>query len=375
MNQFHSMVSRRDFMKGLGFGAIGLGAAAAAAPVFHDLDELISSEGSAQKRPWWVKERELDDPTVELDWNMLKPHDCRLTTQADYVNGQYAGDDAWKQVKAEGSAFSKTLLGGKGNTVRDKALGSAAQANLAFESVTTDGHFAGPQKVATPEKLGLPKWTGTHEEASKMLRAAATFLGARTGFSELGAGGSKHRNLIYTYQRRGSGGASYMGSGWPPPLSVAPRQVQEDIDPGYIDGELIHIPNKELWKVACMVPMSKEAWRTAQPDYSVSQASAANISRYRLWSTVLPCLQEFLRGIGYMGYGGVSSGSQIVPSESSAVLSGLAEMGRHSEAIIDPEYGSNQGYWTLVTDLPLAPDHPIDAGIFRFCHTVAAHSL
>ncbi|GAI88797.1 unnamed protein product, partial [marine sediment metagenome] len=41
MSKYHSTVSRRDFMKALGLGAAGLGAAGAAAPVFHDLDEVI----------------------------------------------------------------------------------------------------------------------------------------------------------------------------------------------------------------------------------------------------------------------------------------------------------------------------------------------
>ncbi len=38
MSKFHHTVTRRDFMKGLGLAGAGLGAAAATAPVFHDLD-------------------------------------------------------------------------------------------------------------------------------------------------------------------------------------------------------------------------------------------------------------------------------------------------------------------------------------------------
>ena len=49
-------MSRRDFMKALGLAGAGVGAAAAAAPVFHDLDEVMSS-ASMQKHPWYVKER------------------------------------------------------------------------------------------------------------------------------------------------------------------------------------------------------------------------------------------------------------------------------------------------------------------------------
>ncbi len=44
MSKFHSTVSRRSFMKGLGLAGAGLGAASAAAPVFQDLDALAGSK-------------------------------------------------------------------------------------------------------------------------------------------------------------------------------------------------------------------------------------------------------------------------------------------------------------------------------------------
>jgi len=40
MSKFHSIVSRRQFMKGLGLTGAGIGAAALTAPMFHDLDEV-----------------------------------------------------------------------------------------------------------------------------------------------------------------------------------------------------------------------------------------------------------------------------------------------------------------------------------------------
>ncbi|ADJ26822.1 hypothetical protein Dehly_1541 [Dehalogenimonas lykanthroporepellens BL-DC-9] len=38
MTKFHTTVSRRDFMKGLGLAGAGLGAASVAGPSFQDLD-------------------------------------------------------------------------------------------------------------------------------------------------------------------------------------------------------------------------------------------------------------------------------------------------------------------------------------------------
>ena len=67
MSKFHSIVSRREFMKGLGLAGAGIGAASLAAPSFHDLDEMISSSGAQWKRAWWIKNLELEKPAVELD--------------------------------------------------------------------------------------------------------------------------------------------------------------------------------------------------------------------------------------------------------------------------------------------------------------------
>jgi hypothetical protein len=69
MSKYHSTLSRREFLKALGFGGAGLAAAAVAPPVFHDLDEVISSPQATMKRPSWVKE--VDKPTIDIDWGIM----------------------------------------------------------------------------------------------------------------------------------------------------------------------------------------------------------------------------------------------------------------------------------------------------------------
>ena len=61
MSIFHSTVTRRDFMKGIGLTGAALGAAGMVAPVYHDMDEVLASETSWWKRPWYIKEREHDN--------------------------------------------------------------------------------------------------------------------------------------------------------------------------------------------------------------------------------------------------------------------------------------------------------------------------
>jgi len=368
MSVFHSTVSRREFMKNLGIAGAGIGAAAIAAPTFHDLDELASSDSAEVKRPWWVKFNEIDHPTVEIDWSTMKRYDCRMQTQVPYVNVQYVGKDAWMAMRAKATEFATKSLGQRGNKLQDFALSSGSNSNI-HGDYGTESTFTGPKKAKTPEQIGLPKFSGTPEENTKLLRAAASFLGAaRIGISELGSASAEARKLVYTYFRGNASADSFIDN-WPPSGADCRKIVMEDIDLGFDDGQVIHIPNKPLWKISVMIPMAREAWRTAMPGELSNVASAANTQRYRLYNTVKLCLQDYLRTMGYMGYGTDESGRHLVPSEASAVLGGTAEMARHSDACIDPEYGANMGYWTLVTDMPLAPDRPIDAGVFRFCHS------
>ena len=90
-NKFHSVVSRRDFMKSLGLAGAGIGAAAATAPVFHDLDEVMSSSYANASRPWWVKNREFMDPTAEVDWSIMKRYDRRNNAQNRNVEDLFYG--------------------------------------------------------------------------------------------------------------------------------------------------------------------------------------------------------------------------------------------------------------------------------------------
>jgi reductive dehalogenase len=304
----------------------------------------------------------------------MQRFDQRLTTQAQYVNAKYAGTAEWGKVATKAKEFSAQNLGKKGVTIRDRSL-QAASSQFYAASIYTTATLTGSTKgVSTPEQMGLPKWTGTPEEASRMLRAVAVFMGAGAiGSAEL------EKKLVFTHIKAGdaktgatANDAKFIDN-WPPPLAAGPKIDFEDVPIGYETPERKVLPSAvQLHEVGVMIPMAKDAWRTVMPDAPSGVAGAANISRYRMWTcSVQPGIQAFLRGLGYTGYGypypDMSGG--LVPSQASAVLGGISEMGRHSEAAISPEFGANHGYYSFLTDLPLADDNPIDAGIFRFCHT------
>ncbi|MGI2335882.1 MAG: hypothetical protein ACRKGH_04455, partial [Dehalogenimonas sp.] len=60
-------------MKGLGLAGAGIGAAALTAPQFQDLDEVMSAPKANFKHAWYVKNRDAFNPTVEIDWDQIKP--------------------------------------------------------------------------------------------------------------------------------------------------------------------------------------------------------------------------------------------------------------------------------------------------------------
>ncbi len=111
-------------MKGLGLVSAGIGGAAAVAPAFHDLDEVLSAGESTRKRAWYVKE--VDEPTVEIDWSMIKRHYGGHSTQSAAVVARYTGLAEYNAMtKSAKSDIDRMKANEPGYRLRDAALGSA----------------------------------------------------------------------------------------------------------------------------------------------------------------------------------------------------------------------------------------------------------
>jgi reductive dehalogenase len=72
---------------------------------------------------------------------------------------------------------------------------------------------------------------------------------------------------------------------------------------------------------------------------------------------------EFIRNLGY---GAIPSGNDMGLTIPMAADAGLGEMGR-SGLLITEAYGARVRLSKVFTDLPLAPDEPIDLGVQHFC--------
>jgi reductive dehalogenase len=334
--------SRREFLRiaGLGLGSAAVVTSAATNKTSSQTKTMskatFSDPAGRPNRPWWVKT--VDEPTTEIDYDVVE----RFSEQAVTVRGPglgiHGGADLPGQLAEEGAALKAERLknGTPGWALKDQALYNAQMWDLRGESF-----YLGPQTVQTPEDMGIPKWSGSPEEAAKILRAAMRHFGAATvTFHELT---DDTKKFIYSHDPDGK------------------ELIFTDEDEAYETEEARYIPNKCKYVIVFAVQMSLETLRRS-PTHTACQTTLGCYGRSR---RIQGLTQEFLRGLGYQALGEASINALgIAPAF--AVLSGMGEMGRFNR-VITPEYGPMVRIFKILTDLPVATDKPIDAGILEFC--------
>jgi epoxyqueuosine reductase len=331
-------LNRRDFLR---FAGIGAGAAAVATVVKPAAGQNLATFKAAPfsdpagrpKRPWWV--RTVDQPTTEIDWNVMQRYNERTGTVRGPGMAGYVGPDEVDRLTetARRNELQRMLDNVDGYTLKDHALSAA--------HVGTARSFLGPQRVPTPEDRGVPKWTGTPEEAARILRAAMRHFGASTvGFIELD---ENTRKLIYGVDPDGK------------------DLIFTDEPEAYETDDARYIPNSCKYVMVYTVQMSTETMRRC-PTQLGSQTTRLAYTRSEI---IQASAQEFLRGLGYQGLA-ESTTNALGISPALAVMAGLGEMSRLNR-LITPEFGPMVRVFKVLTDLPVAVDKPIDAGIMEFC--------
>ncbi|MET0039802.1 MAG: reductive dehalogenase [Dehalococcoides mccartyi] len=359
MQKFHSALSRRDFMKGIGLAGIGLGSASVTAPVFHDMDEVIlSPNANKQKNPWWMKERPYMDPTTEVDWDVIQRWDGR---KYDSFSKQFS-PEVIQQVQAEAKQITEDGIRNNkpGFTMKDHAFINSAYNVIQRMSyrIPVDGGpednqkyacFMGDQKmldeISAPEDLGIPKLQGTPEENGRMIRSLLRFHGAfRVRFLEVD---DRVKKMVY------AGDARHPEQPW----------VFEDVDKPYVSKTKMVIPN--TYKYAIVFSTRGSFDGTLRTGCWIGGGVALN----QCLSADYPqlYLQRFMKAIGY-GAVGSDDASGFTSYPGIGALAGHGELGRIGHLI-----GSEQ--WLrctrlMLTDLPVGPmDNPIDFGAAKFCVT------
>ncbi len=96
------------------------------------------------------------------------------------------------------------------------------------------------------------------------------------------------------------------------------------------------------------------------PGYIGDAAASVVYSRMALCGAMLA---HFIRGLGYRA---VPMGNDTALSVPLAIDAGLGELSRMG-TLITPEYGPRVRLHKVFTDLPLAPDKPVEFGVWEFC--------
>jgi reductive dehalogenase len=341
--KYHSTTSKKTYMKATGLNKAG-----------NDLDEVISSPVAEWKRPWWV--RTVPEPTVEVDWDATERFDARKIQQVSFY--KYVGEEENLRLRKLGTERSKQwILENRPNyTLRDRAVDLAGRRGSVRTKFINElearpvgqasGGWGG--QLLSPELLNVPRWEGSPEENSRMIRAVARNFGAsQIGFVELD---ERARKLIYTYDARDGVKLDF-----------------EDVDKAYETEDRRVIPNKAQWVIVFSVQMSEELYKRVVGHAPTPLSSSTTGLAYARGRNVIDRLQTFLYLIGYQGLMGTwENGLGMAPAL--GIMAGLGELSRLNK-IVSPEYGPMQRVFKMVTDLPLAPTQPIDAGIMRFCRT------
>ena len=325
-------LNRREFLKDMGLLGAGAATLGMVGPI-EALGETWSDKAGIAERPFWV--HQVSKPTVEIDWSAIYRFDERNTVRRGW--SKYLDEETFKKLNAQrGTAMSDLSKEGRaGYSVRDIALYNSS-------GIGATQSFLGPDTVTTPEDAGIPRWEGTPEENSEMIRAALRAFGAATvGFVELDENTEK---LIYAIDPDGK------------ELVIAEdKDVPEETEKQRI------IPKKARWVIVWTIQMSAEGMSRSPTPLGAATTAMA----YARGRATQSRLQGFLRGIGYYGLG-ESETNALGIAPAFGVMAGLGELSRLNR-LITPEYGPMVRVFKMITNLPVAPTSPIDAGIFNFC--------
>ena len=286
--------------------------------------------------PWWVKS--VDKITTPVDmskWEQTKTHKILMMLGPERDQGLAL------EKKARQRMVEKMINNEPGARLQDFALHYASETyfatgidifNVSFIAEFFKIQEAVRNLIHTPEELGVPRWHGTALEASAMVEAAGIHLGAaQVGFTALNP---------YWLES---------AIGIDPKAEMIKRTE---------DGRTL-IPEKMKYVIllAAQVPMAAQKRAPSQI------GDAADRSGYENRQMAVERMINFIKGLGYNA---TMMPGMATPTIPFALMAGLGEMGRMNR-LISPLFGGAIRLETVLTDLPLALDKPIDFGLQEFC--------
>jgi len=342
MSNFHSTVTRRDFMKALGIGAAGLGAAASAAPIFHDLDEVTSSPNSTLKRPWWVKERDFKDITTEYDLDLM---DLNRPDMLGFGHASpYPGFTAQQLIALRNKQMARS-----DESLRDVAITESTNMTMWTMMGVLPDVVNQQWGGKGPDFFGVPRWEASPEENLKTIRAAYHYFGApETYVFEMDDEMQKLNRVPFV---------------WDDVEVPTPNPAGGLILPKDMKYGVIAVVKQNL-------DMHNYGLATTETGYEPRLSHSSDYIGYADLGLVSLRAAFYLRALGYQVLQAFNGPAGMMASLTPP-FSPFCGMGEHSRANVTchPDYGlSIRRPVLLFTILPLEPTHQIDAGLWRFCH-------
>jgi epoxyqueuosine reductase QueG len=127
---------------------------------------------------------------------------------------------------------------------------------------------------------------------------------------------------------------------------------------------------REVKEKYALVVARRMLWRSFQ-DVPSPDAAVEYIRVYFSLGELAIQLAEYIRSLGYACTVGHPIGDSDVLQIPLALKAGFGELGRHG-SIIHPTMGPLFRLGSVLTNMPLQIDHPIDAGIAAFCDNCRA---
>jgi epoxyqueuosine reductase len=199
---------------------------------------MKSSPLAKRKMPFWVKE--VDEPTVEIDWDNIQVFEGAQKTL--FSPQSWPDKDAYSQIQKSNIHSTKRDVQAHtpGLSLKDRALGDAncwgwgpltsIAPGWAGPDVEADKEWVHPTMFYTPDDYGVPRYEGAPEENAQMLRVAGRIMGASDmGFLRLD---KRSKKLL-------CGNIRF-----------------ENVEKGYEDRKTRSsvLPEKELWAICSIIP-------------------------------------------------------------------------------------------------------------------------
>ena len=219
-----------------------------------------------------------------------------------------------------------------GHTLKDIAFKNAAwhiETGFAHGNVIHDsGMFRWEMPVIGVSRVpkGLKVDVADPEKMSKDIKKVAKFFGAsQVGICEL------DRRWVYSHS-----------------FNFATKEHKE-----------LELPEEYKYAIVFVFEMDYELAKTSP----ALPAEGTEGKAYSMMAVVATMVAQFIRGIGYKA---IPSGNDTAIDIPLAVDAGLGELGRNG-LLITPQYGPRVRISKVLTDLPLAPDEPVDLGVIKYC--------